>query len=130
MTYGSELCIMCPMNSTTNTAKQIAPFKSDRAAKMAFTKAENAWKAKRDESTSATWTIRDTMREHGSMDSAEYERLEKIAESAKVEADALFEVMRAIYEQAKAQGIAWLGSGANWHFGNNPTRALIATNMD
>lgn len=117
------------MNTANNAAKRISPFKSERAAKTAFTKIENAWKAKRDESTSATWTIRDTMREHGSMAADEMERLERIAASAKAEADALFEQMAAIYNQARAQGF-WLGSSAEWHFGNSPTRALIAANMD
>ena len=129
MTYGSPVCIMCPM-SKTNTTKQIAPFKSERAAKMAFTKAENAWKAKRDAGTLARDMYRQAFREHGSMDSAEYERLLAVEESSKVEAEALFEVMRAIYDQAQTQGFRYIGWSADWHFGNNPTRALISANMD
>lgn len=116
--------------STTNNATKIAPFKSERAAKVAFTKAENAWKAMRDASTMARDTYRQAFREHGSMDSAEYERLLAVEEAAKVEADALFEVMRSIYERAQAQGIRYLGWSANWHFGNSPTRDLIAANID
>lgn len=101
-------------------------FKSERAAKMAYTKAENAWKAKRDEASAAKWKVRDTMREQGSMDSAEYDRLTALEKSCEEEAKALFDVMRAVYEQATAQKFFV----SAWHFGTNPTRDLIAANMD
>lgn len=53
---------------------------------------------------------------------------ERFAVIRKLKADAkpYFDAMEAIYNQAKAQGF-WIRS---WHFGTNPTRDLIAANMD
>lgn len=110
--------------SKTNTTP--APFKSDRAAKMAYTKAENAWTAKRNEGLTARDTYRETFRQCGSMDSVQYEALKATEERCEKEADALFESMRAIYDRAKAQGIFV----RSWHFGTNPTRDLITANID
>ena len=120
---------MSPM-PTAIAAKTTAPFKSDRAARAAFTRAENVWDAKRSEGWAARDTYRAHFREHSSMDSAEYERLLGVEKTCEAEAAVLFEVMRGIYTRATAQGIGWISSSANWHFGHCPTRDLIAANMD
>lgn len=102
------------------------PFKSARAAKIAYTKAEKAWDAKRSEGWTARDTIREKMRQDGSMPSAEYDALKATEDRCAAEAEALFETMRLIYNKATAEG-HWIKS---WHFGHNPTRDLIANNMD
>ena len=101
-------------------------FKSERAAKVAYTKAENAWKAKRDEGSEARDQIREGLREQGQMLSEEYDRLEATRIRCEGEARTLFEEMRAIYDQATSQGFYV----KSWHFGCNPTRDLIAANID
>lgn len=101
-------------------------FKSDRAAKMAYTRAINAWKAKRDESLTARDTYREAFRVNGSMDSAEYEALLATEKRCEQEAAALFEAARIVYNQATAQGV-YINT---WYFGQNATRDLIAANMD
>ena len=118
------------MPTAIATAKTPAPFKSDRAARAAFTRAENVWDAKRKEGWTARDTYRAHFREHSSMDSAEYERLLGIERACEAEARVLFEAMRTIYNRATAQGIGWISTSANWHFGENATRDLIAANMD
>jgi len=103
------------------------PFKSNRAAKTAYTQKKNAWEAKRTEGWEARDTIRNTMRETGSMPKAEYEALEATQNRCESEAKALYEELRAIYTQAvDVQGF-YLDT---WEFGNNPTRELIRNNMD
>ena len=101
-------------------------FKSERAAKMAYTKALTAFDAKEDEGRKARDTYRETMRLVGSMPTEEYEALRAIEVRCEAEAKGLFEVMRAVYHQATEQGF-YIRS---WHFGTNPTRDLIAANMD
>ncbi len=101
-------------------------FKSNRAAKVAYTKAENAHSAKKNEECTARETYREQFREHGSMDSAEYEALLATEKRCKDEAAVLFEAMREIYHQATSQGFHL----PTWHFGTNATRDLIAANMD
>lgn len=101
-------------------------FKSERAAKTAYTKAENAYDAKRNEGFGARDSYRQTLREHGSIDSAVYESLTATEERCAKEAEGLFEEMREIYDAATAQGFYV----KSWHFGHNPTRDLIAANMD
>jgi hypothetical protein len=95
-------------------------FKSERAAKMAFTKAERAWNAL----PSGSSVYRDGMQDPTCDDPSEASR------KAEEKKDAAFEVMRAIYNQANAQGFYLDSFGARWHFGHNPTRDLIAANMD
>jgi hypothetical protein len=102
------------------------PFKSERAAKVAYTKAEKAWEAKRSEGWRARDTIRETMRTVGRMDSDEYNTLKATYERCEEEAKTLFASMRAVYEQATKQKFYV----RSWHFGANPTRDLIAANMD
>ena len=101
-------------------------FKSNRAAKMAYTKAENAHNAKKNEEATARETYRDHFRTHGSMDSAQYEALLATEKRCKEEAAVLFETMREIYNQATSQGYFL----PTWHFGTNATRDLIHANMD
>lgn len=109
-----------------NSATKPVPFKSERAAKSAYTKAERAWMAKGNEGATARDTIRETMRTVGSMDSAEYEALKATETRCEEEARVMFAAMEAIYVQATAQGFYV----KSWHFGHNPTRDLIAANMD
>lgn len=81
------------------------PFKSERAAKMAYTKAENAWREALNMETSLIWERRRKMEDNGgSMASEEYQDYERRIEAAKVAHPPMFEKMRAIYDQAKAQG--------------------------
>lgn len=102
------------------------PFKSDRAAKMAYTRALKAWKAKRSEGMTARDTYREEFRLHGSMDSATYEALLATEKRCEVEAVELFEAARAVYTQATSQGV-FLDT---WHFGDHARRDLIAANID
>jgi len=102
------------------------PFKSDRAAKMAYTRAIKVWKAKRSEGMTARYTYREEFRLHGSMDSAAYEALLATEQRCEKEAADLFEAARAVYTQATSQGY-FLDT---WHFGDNAKRDLIAANMD
>jgi hypothetical protein len=121
---------MFGMNATTNEATEstIKPFKSMRAAKMAYTKAERAWKEMRNIETSLIWERRRKMEANdGSMDAAEYDDYSAKIEAAEKAAPVLFEKMREIYKQAESQ---WKHSMPTWHFGYNPTRDLIAMNMD
>ncbi len=102
------------MSTATN---QPAPFKSDRAARMAYNKAERAAEVCRDAKIARTQQARET----GFSDEAfaairELEATEKAA----------WAVAEDIYTRATAQGI-WIKS---WHFGHNPTRDLIAANID
>lgn len=92
-------------------------FKSDRAAKMAMTKAEKAYVAARSAVASARhayWTPAD-----------ERPTAETVAELEAASTKAC-EHAEAVYAAAHAQGF-WVRS---WHFGHNPTRDLIAANMD
>ncbi len=91
-------------------------FKSERAAKMAYTKAAKVWR----ELPGGTQVYRESMEDPTCDDP------QARARAADETRDAAFERMREIYEQAKAQGF-WIDS---WHFGHNPTRDLIAANMD
>ena len=102
-------------------------FKSERAAKMAYTKAENAWKSKQSEGWTARDTIRETMRRDGRMPSVEYDALKATEDRCDVEAKALFEKMREIFHQAESQ---WKHSMSTWYFGENTTRDLIRANID
>ena len=105
------------MKTTTNAAP--LTFKSDRAAKMAMTKAEKAYVATRDarhDAQHAYW--RD-----GSSDRSK--TAEALAEAEAAYTKAL-DHAEAVYAGAKAQGF-WVRS---WHFGPNTTRDLIQANMD
>ena len=91
-------------------------FKSERAAKMAMTKAENAYvEAMR----AANCAYQDAMGMEG-VDPLEFMRQKE------TERVAAYAVGEAIYNQARAQGF-WVKS---WYFGSNVTRDLIAANMD
>lgn len=100
-------------------------FKTNRAAKMAYTKAENRWEAKRAEGFAARDAAREMMRSN-SFILADLRTIEATQLRCEKEAEALFEEARSVYEQAKAQNF-WVKS---YHFGHNPTRDLIAQNID
>lgn len=135
----------------------VKPFKSARAAKIAYGKAERAWEVARDARIGVVHAQRDpetkaqaTESERAQLNAlrAEYEAIEGDArfESAAFNAycslwntisarpekearaieDAAWAQMKAVYEQAIAQGF-WVNS---YHLGHNPTRDLIAANMD
>lgn len=91
-------------------------FKSQRAAQMAMTKAEKAYEAAASKTHSA---YRDAM-EAGNVDPLE------ASIAASKARDEAYAFGAAVYDQAKAQGF-WVRC---WHFGSNPTRDLIAANMD
>jgi hypothetical protein len=92
-------------------------FKSDRAAKMAMTKAERAYvEAKH----AAVCAYGDAMANPELGSPLDYH------EKKRVEADLAWEKAHEVYQAARAQGF-WVKS---WHFGSNPTRDLILNNMD
>lgn len=99
----------------------IKPFKSERAAKMAYTKAEKAWEAAR--SKTCNYYGRTIQDPNNTKDSSEIFADLRVLEA---QADALFEEMREVYCQARSQNF-WVKS---WHFGCNVTRDLIQANMD
>lgn len=92
------------------------PFKSERAAKIAMTKAEKAYMVTLGKAGSAYC---DAMNTPGA---------DPIEESRKAEAarTAAYEHGEAVYESAKASGFYV----RSWYFGPNVTRDLIAANMD
>ncbi len=91
------------------------PFKSERAAKIAMTKAERAYI----ETPGSSSAYRDAMNTPGA---------DPVEESRKAEdaRKAAYEHMSAVYENAKASGFYV----RSWYFGTNATRDLIAANMD
>lgn len=102
--------------NTTKTPAAVKPFKSNLAAKQAMTKAEKAYV---DARCAANCAYRDAMEMEG-VNPSEYHQQKQ------AECDAAWDYAQAVYDQAKAQGF-WVKS---WHFGSNPTRDLIAANMD
>lgn len=105
------------MNTTTNTATTVVPFKSERAAKIAMTKAEKSYTAAL---CAAGCAYSDAMQMDG-VDPMTYSK-EKGALR-----DAAADHGRAVYAQAKAQGFYV----RSWYFSDcNPTRDLIANNCD
>ena len=133
-----------------NTMK---PFKTERAAKMAYTKQEKVYETARNtvnvirsERPDGTPTAEELARlnelqaayraiagdaryqsaEWHAYNDLEHEISSRPLKDAEAVADAAFTKLRAIYDQATAQGF-WISS---WHFGCNPTRDLIAANMD
>lgn len=135
-------------------------FKSARAARMAYTKAEKAYHAARGEEnrirneqrSADTLTWAPTDEESIRLDAlrAEYERahaegvayrdcaafiahcdldteiMNRPLRAAEAKRHAAWDAMKAIYDAADAQKIFI----KSWHFGCNPTRDLIAANMD
>ena len=93
------------------------PFKSDRAAKIAFRKAEKAAKT----AQAARIEYECAQRETGWSEEAFEEalRLRAIEDAAWVEA-------ATVYQKVRAEGY-WVRS---WDFNHNPTRDLIAANID
>lgn len=106
------------MKTTTNAAAPLT-FKSDRAAKMAMTKAEKAYVATRNarhDAQHAYWRDATSSRDKSA---------EALAEAEAAYTKALDHAEN-VYASARAQGF-WVRS---WHFGHNPTRDLISANMD
>lgn len=103
--------------ATPAAPKTAAPFKSDRAAKLAFRKAEKAYYAARDAYNAVLHKSRET-----GWDDEKFETLRKADEAMKAAADHA----EAVYKKVLREGF-WVKS---WEFGNNPTRDLIAANMD
>lgn len=106
------------------------PFRSALAAKHAFSRAVKAWEAKRSEGWTARDTYREILREHNSIDSAQYAELRATEMRCEQEAIELFETMRSIYDMAESQGWTLYSHDARWHFGQHTTRDLIHANMD
>jgi len=106
------------------------PFKSALAAKQAFSRAVKVWEAKRSEGLTARDTYREILREHNSIDSAQYAELRATEMRCEQEAVELFEGMRSIYAMADSQGWTLYNHTATWHFGQNTTRDLIHANID
>lgn len=92
-------------------------FKNARAAKIAYTKAENAWEKARAERNAQWCEFAKT-----GFNEERFAVLRKMDESA----NALRSIAEAVYNAARAQGF-YIRS---WHFGYNATRDLIAANID
>ena len=108
---------MTTQTTTTAELPTVKPFKSARAAKLAMTKAENAYKA-------ALAAFGNKFREISSRPdhdawSKEYEAAKSVLEDARL-------MGNAVYAQAQAQRFYV----KTWYFGSNPTRDLIRDNMD
>jgi len=95
----------------------MATFKSDRAAKMAYTKAEKAYDAARAAVNAQTHEYRQT---------GWNEERFAVIRGLEAKASEALEAARAVYDAAKAQGICI----RSWYFSHNPTRDLISANMD
>lgn len=107
--------------STTKTEKTLT-FKSERAAKMAFTKAEKAWRAAQGETAGYYGRCMQDPNNRRTTEEifADLRKLEALRDEARDNAES-------IYRAARAQGF-WITS---WEFAEvNPTRDLISANMD
>ena len=93
------------------------PFKSDRAAKLAYRRTERAYEAAREQVIEHKQAARETgwSEEAFAKDAA-----------LRAAADAAFAQMDAVYHKVIAEG-HWVSS---WHCGPNATRDLIAQNID
>ena len=126
MTETDTTSNIATVNASTDTTETeshtnkivVKSFKSERAAKVAMTKAEKAYETARDAVNAVSWAYRD-----GGMTWDDFLAKEKAAEKVK---DVAWAYAQAVYDQARSQGF-WVRS---WHFGVNPTRDLIAANMD
>ena len=105
---------------TTTAAAATMTFKSERAAKMAYTKAETVYS----NAQNAVARVYDSFRNCG-VEAGTYAPGGAMFEARKVEAAAL-EALRAIYAAATAQGF----SIRSYHFSTNATRDLIRANRD
>lgn len=90
-------------------------FKSERAAKLAMTKANKAY----DEAIQARNAYSN---EPGGWNEERFAGLRKLEQKM----SEAYEAGKKVYDAARAQGF-WVHS---YHFGHNPTRDLIAANMD
>lgn len=111
------------MNNATTPAKTMT-FKSEQAAKVAYKKAEKAAMQTRNASAFVDQTVNAELPWDGTEErAAAREAFTKAVIAADV---AAWERARCIYDAARAQGF-WIKS---YHFGYNPTRDLIAANID
>lgn len=94
-----------------------APFKSEHAAKCAYRAAERKFEAARD----AYNAVLGSGRESGFCDEV-FDKL-RVADEAK---KAAYDAAEVVYKKVRAEGYYV----KSWHFGVNPTRDLIAANMD
>ena len=108
------------MKTTNAAAAKPMTFKSERAAKMAYTKAETVYS----NAQNAVARVYDGFRT-GGVDAGTYEPGGAMFEARKTEAAALG-TLRAIYVAATAQGF----SIRSYHFSTNATRDLIRANRD
>lgn len=97
------------------TTATIKPFKSARAARIAYGKAERHAETARNEAHHSF------LAEHGYGEA--YDTMIKPLDEAET---AAWANAKAIYDAATAQKF-WIDS---YHFGHNPTRDLIRANMD
>lgn len=99
----------------------IKPFKSERAAKMAMTKAERAYVDARGKANGHYGRcVTDPN------NTKPWEEIREEEHALIAEADRLYDIAKATYDMARSQNF-WVKS---WHFGCNPTRDLIRANMD
>ena len=112
--------------STTKTEKTLT-FKSERAAKMAFTKAEKVWRAAQGETAGYYGRCMQDPNNRRTTEEifADLRKLEALRDEAL--RDEARDHAESIYRAARAQGF-WITS---WEFAEvNPTRDLISANMD
>ena len=98
-------------------------YKSERAAKMTYTRAERAYEAARSAENAARWAL------HHNDDNSPRtwtDEEEARVDAMRPETMRLFQVASDVYDAAKAQGF----NVRSYHFSENATRDLIAANMD
>ncbi len=100
------------------TTTPVLTFKSDRAARIAFGKAERAWEETREPARFAG----DEARKAGKS----YEEAQEILEKAQRIERAAYAKAAGIYNAAREQGI-WIRS---YEFNYSATKELIAMNID
>lgn len=98
-------------------------FKSERAAKMAYTKAEKAWQKACRDASGARWAM---YRDDNGQPRGWTDEEEAAVNALDVEASRLGDIASDVYTAAREQG-HYIYS---YHFGVNYTRDLIAANMD
>ncbi len=103
---------------TTNTGAAMMTFKSERAARIAYGKAERAMKATRG-AANVSYTLDPVTGERVLIDLA-------VLKSMRDDADEKAAAAFAVYQAAHAQGF-WISS---YYFGENTTRDLISANID
>lgn len=118
------MTIVSVMGNGDTAGGAMRTFKSKRAAKMAYTKAENEMTRKLDEANSAAWALRHNA-DNSPRSGWTKEDEERVA-ALRADADRASDNARAVYDAATAQGFFI----SSYHFGHNPTRELVLANMD